>query len=69
MPQPAEVTSKASVFKGQLEDGSGGNQVYVSPNHRLSARMGSSPRSGSVHINYAVVIDPKTKQQTVAFWI
>lgn len=65
MPQPAEVTAKASVFKGQLEDGSGGNQVYVSPNHRLSARMGSSPRSGSVNINYAVVIDPKTKQQTV----
>ena len=65
MPQPADVAAKGTVFNKPLEDGSGGNQVYVSPNHRLSARRGTSPRSGSISVNYAVVVDPKTKQQTV----
>lgn len=65
MPQPADVTAKGSIFNKPLADGSGGNQVYVSPTHRLSARRGKSPRAGSISVNYAVVVDPKTKQQTV----
>jgi hypothetical protein len=65
MPQPADVAAKGTIFNKPLADGSGANQVYVSPNHRLSARRGNSPRSGSISVNYAVVVDPKTKQQTV----
>ena len=65
MPQPADVAAKGTIFNKPLADGSGANQVYVSPNHRLSARRGSSPRGGSISVNYAVVVDPKTKQQTV----
>ena len=65
MPQPADVAAKGTIFNKPLADGSGANQVYVSPNHRLSARRGNSPRAGSISVNYAVVVDPKTKQQTV----
>lgn len=65
MPQPADVTAKGSVFSKPLADGSGGNQVYVSPNHSLTARRGTSVRGGTDRVNYAVVVDPKTKQQTV----
>ena len=65
MPQPADVTAKGSVFSKPFSDGSGGNQVYVSPNHSLTARRGTSVRGGTDRVNYAVVVDPKTKQQTV----
>jgi len=65
MPQPADVTAKGSIFSKPLADGSGGNQVYVSPNHSLTARRGTSVRGGTDRVNYAVVVDPKTKQQTV----
>ena len=43
MPQPADVAAKGTIFNKPLADGSGANQVYVSPNHRLTARRGSSP--------------------------
>ena len=65
MPQPADVTAKGSIFSKPLADGSGANQVYVSPNHSLTARRGTSVRGGTDRVNYAVVVDPKTKQQTV----
>ena len=65
MPQPADVTAKGSIFSKPLADGSGANQVYVSPNHSLTARKGTSVRGGTDRVNYAVVVDPKTKQQTV----
>ena len=65
MPQPADVAAKGTIFSKPLADGSGANQVYVSPNHSLTARRGTSVRGGTDRVNYAVVVDPKTKQQTV----
>ena len=62
MPQPSEVKPANTVFK----DNSGGdNTVYVSPNHSLTARKGTSVRGGTDKVNYVVVVDPKTKTQAV----
>ena len=62
MPQPSEVKPANTVFK----DSSGGdNTVYVSPNHSLTARKGTSVRGGTDRVNYVVVVDPKTKTQAV----
>lgn len=66
MPTPSEVKPASEIFK----DGSGGdNQVYVSPNHKLSTRVvggtGVVLNTVEASVNYAIVIDPVTKEQAV----
>lgn len=66
MPTPADIKLSRSVF-----DGSKGtipnpdNKVYVSPNHGLTTKLGSSTRSGVETTNYQIVVDPETKTQTM----
>jgi hypothetical protein len=66
MPTPSEVKPASEIFK----DGSGGdNKVYVSPNHKLSTKVYSGTgvinNDSEASLNYAIVIDPVTKEQAV----
>ena len=66
MPTPSEVKPASEIFK----DGSGGdNQVQVSPNHKLSTRVysgtGAFGSNAEASVNYAIVVDPVTKEQAV----
>ena len=63
MPTPSEVKPASEIFK----DGSGGdNQVYVSPNHKLSTKVYSGTgvinNNAEASVNYAIVVDPVTKR-------
>ncbi len=66
MPTPSEVKPAKEVFK----DSSGGDRtLYVSPNHKLSTKVysgtGVIDNNAEASLNYAIVIDPVTKEQSV----
>lgn len=66
MPQEAEVKLSSNVFdssKGDVPNPD--NKVYVSPNHSITALRGTSVRSGTDRLQYTIVVDPKTKTQTM----
>lgn len=61
MPEAAKVTPISQQFRfGTYEPGSveGNAQVYTSPAHKLTAKNGKE-------INYVVVVNPTTKEQTI----
>ena len=66
MPQEAEVKLSSNVFdssKGDVPNPD--NKVYVSPNHSITALRGTSVRGGTDRLQYTIVVDPKTKTQTM----
>ena len=66
MPTPAKVELSSNVFdssKGDVPNPD--NKVYVSPNHQITALRGTSVRGGSDRLQYTIVVDPKTKTQTM----
>ncbi len=66
MPTPADVELSSNVFdssKGDVPNPD--NKVYVSPNHQITALRGTSVRGGTDRLQYTIVVDPKTKTQTM----